>query len=185
MNTELSQKNVSRSYPTNIAFSLLEFVLLTGIGAIGVLIHAKFRLPLHIPGHWGIVFMTLLFSGRLFSQKKYASSLSSLGAAFMLLMPLGFKDPFMPVIYMLPGLFLDVFFNIFKSKNKHIVFVVLLSGLAYVTIPFIRIIITLVSGFFYGSFINGFMYPIIMHFLFGAAGGLIAWGAFTLIRKKF
>ena len=102
----------------------------------------------------------------------------------MLVMPLGFNDPFMPVMYMLPGLLLDVFYSLFRSKNHNIIFVALLSGVAYFTIPLIRMIITLATGFFYGSFIGGFVYPIIMHFVFGAIGGMIALGAFSLIKKK-
>ncbi len=184
MSTELSQKTSSRAFQTKIAANVAEIVLLTLIGAVGVLLHARFRFPMHLPGHWGIVFMALLFSGRLFSQKKYASSLSSLGAAFMLLLPLGFRDPFMPVMYMLPGLLLDVFYAVFKSKNHHFIFVGLLSGIAYVSIPFIRMIISLATGMFYGSFVGGFVYPLIMHFVFGALGGLIALGAFSLIKKK-
>jgi hypothetical protein len=128
--------------------------------------------------------MALLFSGRLYSQKKYASSLSSLGAAFMLLLPLGFKDPFMPVMYMLPGLLLDVFYSVFKSKNHHFIYIGLLSGIAYMTIPLIRAILSMVTGLFYGSLVGGFFYPIAMHFAFGASGGLIALGVYSLFRKK-
>jgi hypothetical protein len=184
MNTQLSQKTSSRTFQTNISLSILEIVLLTLIGAVGVLLHARFRLPLHIPGHWGIIYMTLLFSGRLYSQKKYASSLSSLGAAFMLLLPLGYKDPFMPVMYVLPGLLLDVFYAIFRSRNHHFIFVGLLSGIAYMTIPIIRMIISLATGFFYGSFTGGFIYPTVMHFVFGALGGLLALGIFSLFKKN-
>jgi hypothetical protein len=184
MNTQLSQKTSSRAFQTNISLSVLEIILLTLIGAVGVLLHARFRIPLHMSGHWGVVYMALLFSGRLYSQKKYASSLSSIGAAFMLLLPLGFKDPFMPVMYMLPGLLLDVFYYVFRSKNHHFIFVALLSGLAYMTIPLIRMIMSISTGLFYGSFIGGFLYPVLMHFIFGACGGLIALGVFTLFKKK-
>lgn len=184
MNTELSQKTSSRTFRTSISLSVLEIVLLTLIGAVGVLLHAKFRFPMHIPGRWGILFMALLFSGRLFSRKQYASSLSSMGAAFMLLLPLGYKDPLMPVMYILPGFILDVFYFVFKSKNKHFLFIALLSGFAYMTIPLIRMVISLSTGLFYGSFVGGYFYPIIMHFIFGAIGGLIALGIFTFFRKK-
>lgn len=184
MNTELSQKSSSRTYQTNITASVAEIVLLTLIGAVGVLLHARFRFPLHIPGHWGLVFMTLLVSGRLFSQRKYASSLSSIGASIMLLIPLGFKDPLMPVIYMLPGLLLDVFYWMLRSNNKHFLFIGLLSGIAYMTIPLIRMAVSLSAGWFYGSFAIGFLYPILMHFVFGATGGLLALGLYSLIKKK-
>ncbi len=185
MNTLSSPKTVSKAFPTNVIITLAEIILLFGIGALGVFLHAKFRFPLRLPGHWGLVYMALVFSGRLFSKKPYASSLSSIGAASMLLLPLGFKDPFMPVLYVLPGFLVDIFYNVFSNKNKHFVFVALLAGLAYMTIPLFRLVISMVNGFVYGSFISGYIYPFIMHFVFGACGGLAALGIFLFIRKFF
>jgi len=164
--------------------TILEILLLTLIGAVGVLLHAKFRFPLRLPGHWGIVYMALLFSGRFFSKKPYASSLSSIGAVAMLLLPLGFKDPFMPVLYILPGFLVDIFYRVFRTKNQHVVLVALLSGFAYMTIPVVRLFISMFTGFIYGSFISGFLYPLVMHLVFGAAGGLMALGIFKLIKRK-
>ncbi len=184
MNTELSQKSLSRTYPTKVALRILEILLLTGIGAVGVLLHAKFRFPSHLPGHWGIVFMALLFSGRLFSQQKIASSFSSIGAVGMLLLPLGFTDPFIPIMYMFIGFLVDIVYGFFKTKNQHIIFIALLSGVAYSLIPIIRMIISLSVGFSFGTFATGFMYPLVMHFVFGSLGGMIALGAFTLFKKK-
>ncbi len=184
MNTQLSQKTISKAYPTKTLQSILEIILLIGIGAVGVLLHAKFRMPLRMPGHWGIVFMALLFSGRLFSKKPYAASLSSIGAVSMLLLPLGFKDPLMPVLYVFPGYIVDFLYYFFKNRSHKVIFFALTTGLAYMTIPVLRIIITVFTGYIYGSFITGYFYPIIMHFIFGATGGLIAMGACKLIRNK-
>ncbi|HOY31590.1 MAG TPA: hypothetical protein PKW80_06895 [Bacteroidales bacterium] len=183
MNTGLSQKSISKTYPTKALLTLLEVLLLISIGAIGVLIHAKFRFPLRLPGHWGLVYMALIFSGRLFSKKPYASSLSSLGAVAMLLLPLGFKDPFMPVLYIFPGFITDVFYNIFKNGKKQIILIALISGVAYMSIPLSRLFLTLFTGVIYGSFSTGYIYPFIMHFLFGACGGLTGLGIYSVIRK--
>lgn len=184
MNTELSQKSISKTYQTKVLLTILEVALLILIGSIGVLLHAKFRVPLKMPGHWGVVYMALLFSGRLFSKKPYASSLSSIGAAAMLLLPLGFKDPFMPVLYLFPGYLVDIFYNLFKAKNYHVVFVALLSGFAYMTLPLTRMIISLATGAVFGSFVNGYFYPFVMHFVFGMIGGLIGLSIFRLIKRK-
>ncbi|HNW89047.1 MAG TPA: hypothetical protein PKN48_05250 [Bacteroidales bacterium] len=185
MNTLLSPKTVSKAFPTKVIITIAEIILLLGIGALGVVLHARFRFPLRIPGHWGVVYMALVFSGRLFSKKPYASSLSSVGAASMLLLPLGFSNPFMPVLYVLPGFLVDVFYKLFSAKNKTVVFTALVAGLAYMTIPLIRIIISLTTGVAFGSFLSGFYFPLIMHFVFGACGGLIALGFFVLIKKYF
>lgn len=184
MITGSSQKTISKTYQTKVFLTILEIILLAGIGAIGVLLHAKFRFPLRIPGHWGLIYMAILVAGRLFSKKPYASSLSSIGAATMLLLPLGFKDPFMPFIYMFPGFLLDTFYYLFKKNNQHIIIVAFISGVAYCAIPLIRILLSATTGIFYGSFIGGFFYPVIMHIIFGAAGGILALFAYKLIKKK-
>jgi hypothetical protein len=184
MDGKLSQKTISRAYPTKILVDITEFILLAGIGAAGVLIHAYLRTPLKLPGHNGIIYMALLLSGRLISSKKFASSYSSIGAAVMLLIPLGFKDPFIPVIYLFPGFIIDIFFNAFKSIQPKVFLLAIVCGLAYMTIPITRIFITMFTGFPYGTFIAGFLYPLAMHFIFGFAGGLIPAGISFFTRKK-
>ncbi len=181
MNGKSFPKITSKAYPVNLSYGIAEYILLAGIGALGVLIHAYLRIPMRLPGHQGIIYMALLLSGKLISKKDYASSLSSIGAASMLLIPLGFKDPYMPVIYLFPGFIVDVLFYIFRKFQTKIVFLAVICGLAYMTIPVTRIVITSVTGFQYGSLAGGIAYPFILHFIFGATGGLIASGIF---RKK-
>lgn len=178
------QKTISRAFPTSVTAQVAEFVMLALIGAVGVLLHAYFRIPLGLPGHHGVIYMAILLSGKLLSNKSYAGSLSSIGAAAMLLMPLGFKDPFIPVIYLFPGFIVDVLFYSFKRINSKVIFLALICGLAYMSIPLTRIVITMVTGFPFGSFITGFFYPFFTHFIFGFTGGLIASGAFLIFRKR-
>jgi hypothetical protein len=177
-------KSISRAYPTRILIDAVEILLLAGIGAAGVLIHAYLRMPLKLPGHHGVIYMALLLSGRLISNKKFASSYSSIGAAIMLLIPLGFKDSFIPVIYLFPGFIVDIFFNSFKTIRPRVFLLAIVCGLAYTTIPVTRIFITLTTGFPYGSMVTGFLYPLLMHFIFGFAGGLIPAGINFFTRKK-
>jgi hypothetical protein len=183
MDGKSSPRTISRAFPTRLLSDITETILLAGIGAAGVLIHAYLRIPMKLPGHHGIIYMALLLSGRLISSKKFASSYSSIGAAMMLLIPLGFKDPFIPVIYLFPGFIVDICFNTFAA-NKKVFLLALICGLAYMTIPITRIFITLATGFPYGSFATGFLYPLFMHFVFGFAGGMIPSGILFFTRKK-
>jgi len=178
------QKITSKAFPTSIGFQITELILLAGIGALGVLIHAYLRTPLKLPGHNGVFYMALLLSGRLLSNKKFASSYSSIGAAFMLLLPLGFKDPFMPVIYFFPGFVVDFMYNQFKTFRTHPLLLATICGLAYFTIPLTRIVIQTFTGFPYGSLTGGFIYPFITHFIFGFTGGLIPAGISFLKKRK-
>ena len=184
MDGKLSQKTISRAYPAKIIVDIAEFILLAGIGAAGVLIHAYLRVPLKLPGHHGIIYMALLLSGRLISSKKFASSYSSIGAAMMLLIPLGFKDPFIPVIYLFPGFIVDVFYNKVSAVSSKVLLMAVVCGLAYMTIPITRIVIVLFTGIHFGSFAMGFLFPLVMHFIFGFAGGLIPAGVSFFTKKK-
>lgn len=184
MNTGLSQKTSSKSAALEVSKQFAEILLLLGIGMLGVLLHAKFRVPLKLPGHHGLVYMALLVSGRLLSKKPYASSLSSVGAAVMLMVPLGFKDPLMPLYYLLPGLIADLGTWFGRRNNMHLLLLAIVCGVAYMTIPLSRIIITTITGFPYGSFIGGFLWPTVTHFVFGAAGGLAGASLVRAFRKK-
>jgi hypothetical protein len=174
MNTRLSQKTISSALPLSILLQVAEIILLMGIGAIGVLLHAKFHVPIGIPGRYGLIYMAILISGKLISKKPYAASLSGVGAAFMLLAPLGFTDPFMPLYYILPGFITDLGFRLGNIWRTKLILIAVICGVAYMTLPVSRIIITVITGFPYGSFMKwGFFGATAMHLLFGFAGGIV------------
>jgi hypothetical protein len=172
MNTRSSLKTISSAYPLNILKLVAEIILLMGIGAIGVLLHAKFRSPF-ITGHYGFIYMALLVAGKQISNRSYAASLSSIGAAFMLLAPLGFKQPLMPLYYLLPGIILDLGFSMGKVWRTNLFLIALICGLAFMTIPMSRIILSFISGLPDNAFVKwGFWGAAGFHLLFGFAGGL-------------
>jgi len=183
MNTRSSQKTISSALPLNILKNVAEIILLMGIGTLGVLLHAKFRIPLKLPGHQGVVYMALLIAGKLLSKKPYAASFSSVGAAVMLLVPLGFKDPFMPLIYLLPGFITDIGFRFGQAWRTKLLLIALVCGISYMTIPLSRIIISTFTGFPYDSFVSGFIWPTFTHFVFGFAGGFAGSALIRLFRK--
>jgi hypothetical protein len=131
-----------------------------------------------------VVYMALLIGGKLLSKKPYASSLSSVGASLMLFVPLGFHDPFMPLLYLLPGFITDLCFRFGLQWRTKLWLIALICGLAYMTIPLSRIIITSITGFPFGSFVSGFLRPTLFHFVFGFAGGLGGTSLVRLFRKK-
>lgn len=136
------QRSISRVFPIDKNTALLQVLLLSFLGASAIVLRANLRIPLHIPGHHGIEVMALLILGRYLSQISIASSISSLAAALLIFFPfMGFKDPFLPLIYMGMGVTIDSLYSAFKNK-KHIAFFALIGGLAYMAIPVSRIIIT-------------------------------------------
>lgn len=164
-----------------------EYLALFGVGIIAILLHSRLRSPLNIPGHHGLEFMALLMAGRTASKIPWASSISSLGIGFILLFPVfGFKDPFMGTVYMLPGFFVDIFYNLSRQFKWQLLLLAVVSGLAYFMIPLSRVLIHAISGYPYSSFIkHGYILPLFSFFIFGMAGGFVGTGITKSIARFF
>ena len=86
--------------------------------------------------------------------------------------------------YMLPGLLLDVLYIAFPGERKEFIFIGIIAGLAYVSIPISRLIIHWSTGFPYGTFIKyGIWGPLLSFFSFGMIGGILGISIETGIRK--
>lgn len=181
------QKSISAPSLSGTVPLVIEYLILFGIGVIAIMLHARLRTPLNIPGHHGLEFMALLMAGRLASNIKMASSISSLGIGFMFLFPVfGFSDPFMGISYMFPGFIIDVLYNMRRQHKWHLFELALIAGVAYMAIPISRLIIHLLTGYPYSSFIkHGYLIPMIFHFLSGLVGGFVGAGVTSVIMKKF
>jgi len=164
---------------------LLEMLFLLGIGTVAILLHARLRTPINIPGHHGIEFMALLMFGRMSSSLRFASTISSLGIGLLLLFPVfGFTDPMMGFNYMLPGLFLDLYYQMGGPLNKKTWFLAIIAGLSYLTVPFSRYITFSSTGYIYSAFIkHGVLTPFFTFFLFGLSGGILGTGASKFFNK--
>ena len=179
-------ENIQTLERQSINSIVLEYAILFLLGIIAIVIHAKMRIPMRLPGHHGVEFMMLMMSGRVISKQKYASSFFSLGVASMIFLPfMGFHDPFMTLVYILPGFFIDFFYFKIFNANPKIWLIALLSGFAYALIPISRFLISSFTGFPYGSLLTGIWYPLTLHFLFGLSGGLAGLGVSKLFKSKF
>jgi hypothetical protein len=164
---------------------LLEVLFLLGIGAVAILLHARLRTPLNIPGHHGIEFMALLLLGRMTSNLRFASTISSIGIGLLLLFPaFGFHDPMMGFNYMLPGFFLDTYYQLGGKYKKNVWFLGVAAGLSFITIPFSRLIISASTGYPYGAFIkHGLAAPFFSYLFFGLLGGFFGTGISKIFNK--
>lgn len=184
MNGTFSLKTASKAFPTEWALTWWEALLLIGSGALAVVFHRSFDLSLGLPGHHGIEWMALLIMGRSLSRFRGAGSLASLGAAGMSMLP-GWgaaNDPFIWLIYLLPGPLMDLAFRYLPRYADKLWFLMILGGLAHATKPVVRLIITVLSGWSYGSFRYGVVYPIYSHILYGLIGGLL--GAIVVLGLR-
>jgi hypothetical protein len=164
--------------------------MLLTVGVLAIALHARFKSPLSIPGHHGLEFMALLVLGRLSSNLKYASSLSSLGMGIFLLFPfVAFNDPMMGYNYMLPGFMLDLAYRWFGNSKSKLLLLAIFAGISYMLVPLSRLLVNLGTGYPYGAFLkHGFVLPFVSWFFFGLGGGLLGAGiskTLTRLLSKF
>jgi len=183
MNLKSQQKIISKAFPINRV--AIEIIILSLLGALAVLLRAKLRIPIQMPGHHGLEVMAIFLLGRNFSKLPMASSITSIAAALFILFPFtGFKDPFLPLIYIAMGASIDLIYKYFKTKNASVILFALMGGVAYSIIPLSRILIHFTTGYPYQSFIKtGYFMPVVSHFIFGMAGALLAAGILYSINK--
>lgn len=174
MNGILSLKTTSRVSQTDWSLSWVAALLLLGGGVMAVVLHRATDLSLGLPGHHGLEWMAIMILGRASSRYRGAGTLTSIGASAASLMPgLRSDNPYTWLFYLLPGLVMDFCFYYAPRLTNQMWFLVLLGGLAHVTKPLIQLGINLLTGWPFGSFRYGVLYPIASHLFFGMIGGLL------------
>ena len=185
MHTSPLQKTISKLFPNSTVASAAEIIFLLGLGMIAVILHAKLRMPMHLPGKQGLLFVALIVTGKGLSKFPFAASLSGIGAATLLLMPgLEFHDPFMALNYLFLGCLMDIVPGFFSRFTSHEWILAIVTGACWIFIPFFRLTMSFVVEMPMGAFRSGYIYPFVTHLVFGVAGGLIAAGLLTLTLKK-
>ena len=174
MNGIVSQKTTSRAFPTEWELKWWEALLLLGSGALAVVLHRSFDTSLGLPGHHGLEWMALMVIGRASSRFRGAGTLTGIGASLASTVPfLQGGNPFAWLFYLLPGFVMDFAFRYFPGVTNKVWFMVLLGGLAHVTKPIGQLTMNLITGWPFGSFRYGVLYPFASHLLFGMIGGLV------------
>jgi hypothetical protein len=174
MNGISSPRNTSKSFPTEWSLSWFEALLLIGGGVMAVVLHRTTDLSLGLPGHHGIEWMAIMVLGRASSRFRGAGTLTSVSASIASLMPgLRGDNPFSWLFYLLPGLVMDLAFHYLPRYADKIWFLALLGGFAHVTKPIGQLTMNLITGWPFGSFRYGVVYPFASHILYGTIGGLL------------
>jgi hypothetical protein len=183
MNGKPQVKSISRALPVNTV--ILEIILLSLLGALAMILRARLRVPIQLPGHHGLEVMAILMIGRKISTIPVATTISAVAGGLTTLFPfMGFGDPFMLPIYILLGVFIDVIYMLVPSFRNYFLLLILLGGLAYMLIPLSRILIVTAGLYQYPSLArNGFLYPVMTHFMFGAGGATLG-GALVMAGKR-
>jgi hypothetical protein len=147
---------------------------LVSLGVVIVALEGAFRWPLQFPGHHGIEAMALLALARLSCTTRVSASIA--GASAALAAPLFGADhgPLMPLFYLLPAMLLDLGWRLRPRVGGLLLFLPLLTAVAFASKPVVRVIANAAFGMQFGSLRAGPVYPILTHLLFGFVGGLVA-----------
>jgi hypothetical protein len=81
----------------------------------------------------------------------------------------------MPLFYVLPGIVLDLGYRLWpKLVGRFLLFVPLLTAVAFSMKPVVRVLASELFGMQFGSLRAGPVYPILTHLMFGFLGALAA-----------
>lgn len=186
MNGQISQKTSSGLFPLSISSVALRYLLLFVIGAFAMVVHARLRLHLGIPGHQGLLYMAMLIGSSLTLNNRFSGLAFATGSSAVLgLGILGFANPFIFAEYIFVGIVADLLLNFAKTKNNKVIFILLVGALGYGMIPLIRLVVTSFTGYPFGSFLkHGFILTFASHILFGITGAAAGFGINKLLSKK-
>ncbi len=160
-------------------------LLLLGVGVLAVVLHSVLDRDLGLPGHHGLEWMALLVAARQTSRFRWAATVASVGAAAVSPLPLmGFGDPFIALVFLLPGPIIDVSYRLAGNLQDKLWFLALLGGLAHASKPVVRLAISTILGWPYGSLLYGFGYPLVSHIFWGVLGASIGVAAIRLARRR-
>jgi hypothetical protein len=150
-------------------------LFLASLGAGIVLLEQAFRWPLQLPGHHGLEAMALLALGRLSCSNPWSATLVGTSAAVAAPLLGADHGVLMPLYYVLPGVVIDLGYRLWPQLARRLVlFLPLLTALAFATKPVIRVLANQFFGMQFGSLRAGPVYPILTHLMFGFLGALAA-----------
>lgn len=180
---KLLQRTLSEVFLSRNIVLSIELIFLILLGALAMMLHAKLRIPLNIPGRHGLEFMALIALAGTMGRFRFSATIATTAAAVTSLIPfIGFTDPFMPAYYVLIGFVLDLLRN--ENKTSLVLFS-LFAGLSYMIIPFARIFIHFFTEYPYMSFVkHGYIVPFLTHFAFGFAGGILGAGLIKTLENR-
>ncbi len=160
-----------------------EIVLIALISALIIVSRAMLRLPLHIPGHSGVLWMALLIVGRGIVRRQTAGTLIGLitGIVAVALVP-GKEGILTAVKYIVPGITVDLMTPLFRGQLDRPVPAALIAATAHVAKLMSALIMGVALGIPSGFLALGLGFAAATHLGFGVLGGLL--GALVLSRLE-
>jgi hypothetical protein len=165
------------------ALTSREIVLIALVSALIIASRALLRLPLHIPGHSGVLWMAFLIVGRGLVRRPTAGTLIGLvtGVVAVALVP-GKEGVLTAVKYIVPGITVDLITPMFGGRLDRPIPAALVAATAHVAKLMSALIMGVALGIPSGFLALGLGFAAATHLGFGVIGGLL--GAFILARLE-
>lgn len=156
--------------------SLRESIIAVFFGTLVVISKYALRLPLHIPGHSGLIWMAVLTVCCLSIRKGRAGTLAGVVSGLLTIM-LGLENEgFLTFFkFFLPGLTLDICFSLFPGAMNRWYAVAVIAAISHWTKLLANYIIGLILHLPMGFLVAGVQIATVNHLVFGALGGFVAY----------
>ena len=148
----------------------------TFFGVLTVIAGMSLHLSLHIPGHRGLLIMTMMTIGCLLYRKQGAGILiGSISGFVAVMLGIESKGLFGFFNYFFPGLMMDFFICVLPFTSKKWYLTGLASGIAFLSKLLSTYVVGMILGIPMGFLAVGLKLTAISHFSFGLAGGILGY----------
>ncbi|MCL4426619.1 MAG: hypothetical protein M1553_14540 [Firmicutes bacterium] len=182
--TDIPTASIPRNHIWSI--SLRDAIWLTFCGAAIALSKFIERIPLHLPGHSGVVWMAILVLAR--GMVPWGGAASLVGIISGLLAALigeAKEGPLSFFKFLAPGVTLDLFMLLIPGFVRHSWSIAVVAALAYVTKLMTSYVLGLAMGVPHTFLILGLRYAVVFHLVFGAVGGWLGWILVCRFSRNF
>ena len=159
-------------------------LMLLLLGASVVVLEESFRFSLGLPGHHGLEAMALLAFARLSCGYRWSASIAAAAAATTAVAIGAGHGVLMPVLYLLPGLALDVGAMLVPAWRRGVLWLPLFAAVGHASKPVVKWLALQATGMQFGSLANGLAWPLSTHLAFGFSGALVATLAWRQWRRR-
>lgn len=160
-----------------------ELALLALVAGLVVLSKSLLRMPLHVPGHSGAIWIALYVIGKGLVRRPYAGTLMGLTTGLLATIFVGGHEGLLLWLkYLAPGAVLDLVAPVIRYRFDDPVLAGLAGALAHCAKLVTSLVVTLVMGLPAGFITAGIGVSAISHTVFGALGGWL--GSIVLRRLR-
>jgi hypothetical protein len=152
-------------------------VVCGGLGVLAAAFDMLVRMPLHLPGHRGLVGMAILVLARVLTRQPWSASATAATSALIVAAPIVSGRPSAAALYLISALVVDIACLLFTRWRERVWFLTLAAGLGNGA--------KAVALWLLGDRIAaGFGVQLASHFGFGLGGGLIAAQLWALRQRS-